>query len=153
MRKVLLIAALCGAPAAASACPDWSLGGAELAYAGAQVFTPQSVAVIAGGDQDLAACALPGVRGQTGRVMSQPDFTVTLVRMGDYSAVEFRVDSECDSVLLVNTAGGDWVYDDDGAGNLDARVRLSKPADGQYDVWIGTFDGAYCDAQLIVESF
>lgn len=61
--------------------------------------------------------------------------------------------SRCDSALLINTASGSWYYDDDDNGNLDPRIVLTRPLDGQIDIWVGTYDGDFCDAQLRMETF
>jgi len=51
-------------------------------------------------------------------------------------------------------AGIVTLYDDDDNGNLDPKIRLTNPAaNGIYDIWIGTYNGATCDAQLIIETF
>lgn len=61
--------------------------------------------------------------------------------------------SECDSALLINTSSANWYYDDDDNGNLDPRIVLTQPVDGRIDVWMGTYDGQYCGAELRMETF
>ena len=60
------------------------------------------------------------------------------------------VTSDCDAAMLVNTADGQWHFDDDANGNLDPRLTIPAGAalDGQVDVWIGTFAGGECAATL-----
>ena len=41
----------------------------------------------------------------------------------------------------------------DDNGNLDPRIVLTRPIDGRIDIWIGTYDGEYCNAQLQMETF
>ncbi|MBT8411152.1 MAG: hypothetical protein KJP02_05065 [Octadecabacter sp.] len=53
--------------------------------------------------------------------------------------------------LLVNIASTRCV--DDGNGNADSRIDIMSPGDAVLDVWVGTFDGANCDAVLSVETF
>jgi hypothetical protein len=72
--------------------------------------------------------------------------------MGGYR-LDLWVVSDCDSALLINTSSASWYYDDDDNGNLDPKIVLTRPVDGRIDVWIGTFDGTYCDAQLQLETF
>jgi len=55
--------------------------------------------------------------------------------------------------LLINTGSTSWYYDDDDNGNADARISLTRPANGRIDVWVGTYDGTYCDAKLSLETF
>lgn len=152
MRILKIIAAIAAAPVSAMACPDWSQTGAEYAFTGQQLYTPQAIRVVAGGDQDLSRCALGKLGKVTGFVTRQPDFDVYLQGLGQFS-IEFRIVSACDSVLLINTGNENWFYDDDDNGNGDAKIRLTRPSEGNYDVWIGTFDGATCDAELIIETF
>jgi len=61
--------------------------------------------------------------------------------------------SACDAALLINTSSANWYYDDDDNGNQDPRIVLTRPVDGRIDVWIGTYDGEYCNAQLKMETF
>lgn len=60
--------------------------------------------------------------------------------------------SEYDSVLLINTGSASWYYNNDN-GNLDPKIRLTRPANGRIDVWMGTYDGEYCNARLRLETF
>jgi hypothetical protein len=57
--------------------------------------------------------------------------------------------------LLINTAEGSWFFDDDSNGNFDPLLELSSAGllDGRVDVWVGTFDGQYCNATLSLETF
>lgn len=61
--------------------------------------------------------------------------------------------SRCDAALLINTGNRNWFYDDDDNGNLDPRIVLTRPSNGIIDVWVGTYDGEYCDAVLSMETF
>jgi len=141
----------------AQACPDYQLWGVErYELTGRQLYSPVSLNVRAGGQYNLSNC---GIRARNwsgpmpGYVIGRPDFSLTINGIKGYQ-LEFRVVSQCDSTLLINTAGVNWYFDDDDNGNADPKIRLTRPAgDGIYDVWIGTFDGSQCNAQLIVETF
>jgi hypothetical protein len=147
--RAALVAAACAAGGSALACPDVGQTGRSLAYTSDQAYIPQSHRVIAGGGVDLSACAsVPGV----GYVAAAPDFELTFSGNGMRRALEFRVRSACDTVLLVNDAGGAWHYNDDDSGN-DPRIRIEAAAEGLYDIWVGTFGPQTCDAELIVETF
>ena len=69
--------------------------------------------------------------------------------------LEISVLSNCDAALLVNTADTQWFYDDDSNGQADPRINLLDRQVGNWvlDVWIGTYDGDYCDATLTLETF
>jgi len=140
-------------PGAAIACPEISLDGVELNYSGKQLYEARSFSVIAGGEENISRC---GIRNNTdgapeGFVAEAPDFE--LYYQGGGYELEFRVESDCDSILLINTGSGNWYFDDDDNGNLDAKIRLGRASDGWYDIWIGTLERGNCDARLILESF
>lgn len=142
------------APAVAVACPDVALEGAGMSYSAADLYSPKTFSVIAGGNIDLDLCKIKTPTGETptGYVAAAPDFELWFESNGQYD-LEFRIDSECDSVLLINTAAGNFHYDDDDNDNLDAKIRLSAPSQGLYDIWIGTIGSSTCNAQLTIESF
>jgi hypothetical protein len=150
------LAASCGMCTAASACPNPNLADNYGTYAatGAQLYEKQSYNLQAGGDQRITDCS--NVRPRTDRgdgyVTSSPDFSFSLSGMGRYTLI-LSVISQCDSVLLINTGSTSWYYDDDDNGNADARISLTRPANGRIDVWVGTYDGTLCDAQLSLETF
>lgn len=140
----------------ASACPDYTRWGSEINITGEQLYSPRQFSVVAGGDQNLENCKIDAANwggSLTGHVISEPDYSISISGVSGYD-LEFRVIGTCDTVLLINNAHGTWFYDDDSYGDGDPKIRLNNPgSDGVYDVWIGTFNGAACDATLIVESF
>lgn len=137
-------------PAAAFAtCPNFGTPGAALSYTAEQVWVPKASSVVAGGDIDLVQCLdVPG----EGHIVETPDFTLQYQALNMGRALEFRVEGECDTVLLVNAANGEWLFNDDADG-LNPAVRIPAAGDGQYDIWVGTLGSELCAAQLIVESF
>jgi hypothetical protein len=56
------------------------------------------------------------------------------------SALTFIIQSNVDTVLLVNDPFGNWYFDDDGGVDLGAQLRIAKAPAGQYDVWIGSYN-------------
>ncbi|UWQ19507.1 hypothetical protein K3551_08595 [Jannaschia sp. M317] len=145
------------AASAAQACPDVRQNGAYGRYNGNQLYDPKRFNVVAGGDYSLQRnCrgiynALRSDRGE-GFFPVRPDFTLETPGLGGFT-LEIAVVSDCDSTLLINTPAGNWYYDDDDNGNLDAKIRLTSPSSGVLDIWVGTADGEYCDAQLRLETF
>jgi hypothetical protein len=139
----LSAAALVGLAGAAAACPDYTLS-----YTGDALYTATRFAVTAGGDNSMTSCGFV----EEGFVTSSPDFTFDLNGMGPYW-LDISVTSACDAMLLVNDAAANWYYDDDSNGNLDPRLSLVAPGDGYLDIWVGTFDGEFCDATLTLETF
>ena len=156
LRKLLIaIALFFGITSAAVACPNYDLSPqASYAASGKQLYSARGFDVVAGGDNYIWNCSnvTPGTDTGAGYFPSAPDFSFQLSDMGRY-ILEVRVVSECDAALLINTASANWYYDDDDNGNLDPKIVLTRPANGRVDIWIGTFDGEYCDAQLQLETF
>jgi hypothetical protein len=137
----------------AAACPDPSQYGATYSFSGKDLYSERQFEVAAGGDYSILKCGIKAGTDQgEGWVTSPPDFSLELSGMGRYRLV-VKVVSECDSVLLINTGAMNWYYDDDDNGNLDPLITLTRPSDGWLDVWVGTHDGAVCDAVLSLETF
>lgn len=140
------------APSIAFACPDTSLYGEQYDFTGRDLYTPRYFDVIAGGENSMARCGRSmGMSGKTGFFTTPPDFTVYITNIRKYS-LELAVESECDSALLVNSPDGIWFYDDDSNGALDPFLSLTTVPDGWLDIWIGTYDGEYCNATLRLET-
>jgi non-specific serine/threonine protein kinase len=154
VRLALLALGLALSAGAADACPDWSLSGHEFRARASELYTPYEYRLIAGGDIRIDGCGIRNMTDgkPTGYAMRQPDVTFRFEQDGRYQ-LEFRVVSACDSMLLVNTGGANWYWDDDDNGNLDPRIRLTRPSQGWYDIWVGTIGPDTCDAILIIETF
>ncbi|PWG18290.1 hypothetical protein [Salibaculum griseiflavum] len=156
MKRILAMALLAfGAAGAAQACPDWRLeAAASYNLSGDQLRKAQGADVIAGGENYIWNCR--GINPQSdqgaGYFTSNPDFRFFISDLERYQLV-VSVISQCDSALLINTQSASWYYDDDDNGNLDPRIVLTRPISGQIDVWVGTYDGEYCDARLMLETF
>ncbi len=152
---ILACGALFAFGTAAMACPDYNMSPAESYRAtGQQLYTPRTFNVVAGGDNYIWNCShiRPGTDTGAGYFPSAPDFSFSLSGMDRYR-LEISVVSECDAALLINTASANWYYDDDDNGNLDPRIVLTRPINGRIDIWIGTYDGEYCNARLQMETF
>lgn len=144
-----------GGAGVAAACPDYSLWGNESYRAtGNQLRQRQDFQVVAGGQNYIWNCRgiNPGTDRGAGYFTTQPDFTFDISGLQGMQLV-LAVTSRCDAALLINTANVNWFYDDDDNGNLDPKIVLTRPADGIIDVWVGTYDGAYCDAILSLQTF
>ncbi|SMX25490.1 hypothetical protein [Boseongicola aestuarii] len=149
----MMLAGSLFAAGAAVACPNYNLSGESYEVSGSYLYSPRSLTVRAGGPHSITACGIrPNTDRGRGYVTEAPDFTIHLSGMSGYSLV-MSVESECDSVLLINTGAKNWYYDDDDNGALDARISLSRPSNGWLDIWVGTHDGAVCDARLVLETF
>lgn len=155
--KILLgaIAAIFAFSGAASACPNYDLSPAAAYQAtGQQLYAIRGFDVVAGGDNYIWNCpnVRPGTDTGAGYFPSAPDFSFQLSGMNTYT-LSISVISECDAALLINTASANWYYDDDDNGNLDPKIILTRPINGRVDIWVGTYDGELCNAQLQLETF
>ena len=153
MKALIAAAALAFAglaPLAASACPDWQYAGVSNlgGLSGSYLYTPRHWNVVAGGNVDLGRCSAPGF----GYVISQPDFEFTFQNDQGYGRLEISVQANCDTVLLVNDANGNWHFNDDTNG-LQPQVDVYGAPSGVYDVWVGTYGGSTCNATLELETW
>ena len=136
--------------AMAQSCPDWQLGGVPVSTNAETAWVPQQYAMFAGGGVDLSQC---GQFQAYGRVTAQPSFSITYDALTYGRDLEFRVQSECDTTLLINDSTAQWHYNDDEDGTLSPRLRLSAAPSGRYDVWVGTYGEQACQATLVLETF
>ncbi|PHQ78903.1 MAG: hypothetical protein COB65_13305 [Thalassobium sp.] len=154
-RIFMVVVVFLGFGTAAMACPDYTLWGNETyRLTGQQMYQEQAYRVTAGGQNYIWDCRniRPGTDTGAGFFTTAPDFSFEISGMGGYQ-LAISVVSRCDSALLINTSSANWYYDDDDNGNLDPRIVLTRPANGILDVWVGTYDGEYCDAVLSLETF
>jgi len=152
---IIAIVALFGFAAPVVACPDFNVAANEAYQAtGGQLRQPRIFNVVAGGENYVWDCpnVRPGTDQGAGFFTTQADFSFTLTGMAGLQLV-ISANSACDAALLINTSSANWYYDDDDNGNRDPRIVLTRPVDGRIDVWIGTYDGEYCNAQLKMETF
>ncbi|MEX3015932.1 serine/threonine-protein kinase [Gymnodinialimonas hymeniacidonis] len=136
-------------------CPTWAVPGAELRYTGTEIYTPQTQLLRASGTANLGDCAdLPA--NVVGFVDQIPDFTLYTSEMAQFRRLELEVEAgECDTVLLVNTQDTVWHFDDN-TGSITApllNLTGQTAIEGRIDIWVGTIDGAGCDATLEIETW
>jgi hypothetical protein len=48
--------------------------------------------------------------------------------------------SDADTTLVINKPDGSWICDDD-SNNRDPAVSMRNPMSGQYDIWVGNYNG------------
>jgi hypothetical protein len=128
--------------------PDFSLdpayGSVELT-AGFKV--PYEVTVIGGGPVSLETL------GHFGRVAEAPDFSLRFQSAGRPLYIWVNRD-DGDSVLLINSPGGTWLYNDDADGlGFGSGIVINNPDSGRYDIWVGTYGDDYLDATLVISEF
>jgi len=105
---------------------------------------PYALEIVSGGEVAVGylgdAC--------TGYAAVAPD--VRLNWSGSSSELRFFFvgDDGGDTTLLVNLPNGSWVCNDDSE-SLDPMVIFEDPIEGQYDIWVGSFDaGAFVSGAL-----
>ena len=137
--------------ALAQQCPDWQLNGIPVSTDAETAWTAQQYPMYAGGGLDLSLCtSVPNGRGF---ITAAPSFSISYDARSMGRALEFRVESQCDTTLLINDATATWQFSDDDGGTLNPRLRLAGAPSGRYDVWVGTYGNSACQAPLVVESF
>jgi hypothetical protein len=155
MRRILAVAfASMGFASAAAACPDFNQSGVGGSISGRELRSGLAYNVTAGGENYIWNCPgiNPGSDQGAGYFPTPPDFTFDLSGMGGHQLV-ISVLSDCDAALLINTGAVNWYYDDDDNGNQDPKIVLTRPSDGYLDIWVGTYDGKYCDAVMELQTF
>jgi hypothetical protein len=99
---------------------------------------PARVNVVSGGSIDASALGLgPDCRGW---VSANPDFNLRLT--SDSSFLRFfvdRVQRRGDTTLIINTADGRWVCNDDSFNSRNPTVDIQNAPAGLYNVWIGSY--------------
>jgi len=151
MRLITLsIVGLLAGSGAALACPAMNMSSGATMLTGSDLSVPESFNVVAGGENTLDQCGL-GMLG-FGQFRSVPDVSFVPPAMNG-RPLTLSVTSDCDPTLLVNSADGEWHFNDDTNG-LNPAITLENPAatNGQIDVWVGTFSGGGCPAVLNVQA-
>ena len=82
-----------------------------------------------------------------GWIVDAPDYRL-IYKAGALPLI-ITVESDVDTTLIINTPNGNWLCDDDGGGDLDPRVKLSKPQSGQYDIWVGTYNKSSVEPAIL----
>lgn len=151
LRQMLALCALLAlpAPALAQACPALSDGAQRLDHSDSDLWEPQAHPVLAGGASDIAGCE--GLTG-FGFFATAPDFSLFYSGTGELS-LEIRAHGAWDTALLVNDPAAAWHFNDDGDASFDPALWFDAAETGRYDIWVGTLDGALCEAELVLETF
>ena len=139
----------CLGVAEAQSCPDWSGTNQMISRSSDDLYSADRFEIVSGGSVYLTACSsVPGV----GHVAETADLTLDFTNRSGHQ-LTFRVESSCDTTLLINTPDTDWIFDDDGGDNVSPYVAINKAPSGVYDIWVGSFEDDYCSSTLIIETF
>ncbi|PRY95390.1 hypothetical protein BCF33_1008 [Hasllibacter halocynthiae] len=153
MKILLISAAMALGPAGfAAACPYIAEGAESHDLSAGELAEGVVLEVVAGGPYRAEDCVQTRTDPARGYVAGRPDFSLHMPPLeGRRLAISTR--AGCDTTLLVNTGGVNWYADDDDGGGSNALISLTRPSDGRYDVWVGTYDSGLCPAQLIVRFY
>lgn len=120
---------------------DWTLD----TYAGETSLSagfkpdPHEVELIAGGIVDVSSGGY--AEACTGYASSAPDYRLHWSgTTGTLSFLFEADDSDDDTVLIISTPNTDWLCDDDSYTALNPLIEISNPEEGQYDIWVGTYE-------------
>jgi len=102
---------------------------------------PYTESATAGGSYDTSEM------GYGGYVSTAPDFDLYYTP-GTYS-LTIKAESSEDIILLINTPGGEWLFNDDFDG-LNPGITIDTPEEGLYNIWIGSYNSEPVDATLII---
>ncbi|CAN5698560.1 hypothetical protein BH23GEM8_BH23GEM8_14550 [soil metagenome] len=75
--------------------------------------------------------------GCTAHVSSAPDLDLNY-QAGSHP-LTITASSGSDVLLLINTPDGRWLCDDDSGDGTNARITISQPLSGNYNIWVGTY--------------
>ena len=138
----------CLGAAEAQTCPDYSGTNSLISRSSDDLYSADSFSIVSGGEVYLTGCSsVPGV----GHVAYTADLTLDFSNYSGYQ-LTFRVESACDTTLLINTPSTNWIFDDDGGDGVSPYVTINNAESGVYDVWVGSFDDDYCSSTLVIET-
>ena len=132
-------------------------GAADIArFTGTEIYSSIPVAATAGGDLALTGCAvLPFNR--SGFAGTAPNITFELSEMDRFGRIELSatLEAECALTLRAQSVDGTWHFDAMGNGDGLPELELTDAAvaDGPLHVWVGTPDGATCDATVHINTW
>lgn len=150
MVRVLLALFWLALAGGAAACPALGAKDDPLFMTAGRLASPVAAEVRAGGTVLLGLCdGLPG----TGNIPFDPSVSIHYVADRKRMDLEFRTLGDCDTVILVRTPSGAWVFDDDNGPGRNARIRLAAPREGRYEIWVGSQGGAACASRLALQTF
>ncbi len=100
---------------------------------------PMRINVVSGGNIDISQQNLGA--GCTGFATARPDFNFTLTGTSAFLRVYVdAVQDNKDTTLIINTASGNWICNDDSNGGTNPAIDLSNAGPGLYNVWIGSYE-------------
>ncbi|MGY6536731.1 MAG: TadE/TadG family type IV pilus assembly protein [Pararhodobacter sp.] len=144
-------------------CPDPRISAPWLTIFNTDLSSPLTIQRRAGGSTQLTGC--PDIDG-VGFINASPHLVLRYDNEGQ-SGTNRRLrllmndgnrGRSCDTTLLVRDPSGQWWFNDDISNSwwstdLNARLNMGNAETGVYHIWIGTWNGSGCDADLIIERY
>ena len=127
---------------AASAQDPSAAAGQEATLAAGFMPDPHTVSITAGGTNDASSLGA----GCVGTVATAPDFRLNWG--GGAATIKFT--ASADTTLVINAPDGSWICADDVNG---VNPAVSINAAGQYDVFVGSYDGGLHAGTLEVTEY
>ena len=105
---------------------------------------PYIKTITAGGSVDLSQY------GHSGYTASKPDVDFYFTPSGNADeTLSISINSETDTILLINGPEGIWYFNDD-ANGVNPSIIFQDPKDGLYSIFVGTFDSETAEAELLI---
>jgi len=99
---------------------------------------PYRVEMTSGGSIDVDDLNIGS--GCYGYAAASPDFSLTWRGSTQNLRFFFSATMGGDTTLLINTPDDRWLCNDDAPyGSLDPLIDISNPANGRYDIWVGSY--------------
>lgn len=113
---------------------------------------PHLVDITAGGLDWLDGSLIGGGDFCVGFVNAErPDLSVAY--QGNSGPLYLSVNSADDTTLVIRTPDGSWACNDDGPGlGLDPAVSFGQAPNGEYLIWVGTYDETLADARIRIST-
>ena len=151
MKRIIFAVLCCLFGEAAYACPSEALEPSSAYRVEVdQILDGAAVEVVAGGPHYSPDCDSLFILGDvtSGYYAASADFLFEISGLEGHRLF-FEVAGSCDTMLMLSLNGHTY-HDDDDAGDLQPRITLTRPRNGQYYVWVGTYEPEYCDARLML---
>jgi hypothetical protein len=108
---------------------------------------PYEVQLVSGGEVSVDYLE----DGCVGYAAIEPDFRLHWTGTSGELRVLFVASEGGDTTLIVNRPDGSWQCNDDTPDGVNPMVIVDSPLEGQYDVWVGSFEpGAYVEGTLAI---
>lgn len=151
MRRLAALLLLLALPAAAGACPNVHLMGGRQDFSADALQQGWNMELRAGGPFRLQACRILVAKGPplTGHAGGPPQISAR-IRGFSGQALVLRVEADCAASLLVNTPREQWMFA--GGPYRKATMRIRRPTEGLYDIWVGAPTERGCGAVLHIST-